>query len=231
MMTKFKHLLAVSALGAALLGSGTAFAQSIDTTGGTGKLEVAPFGVTNTSTYGETFTATANNVLTSYSLYLNGNASNLQFASYIYAWDGNKATGPALFSSAVQSYNGGSDVAFTFNPGANLVSGSKYVAFLTTAGLQAGQANQTVQMPVVSSSTYAGGDFVYYNTGDNFAQLTSNTWDCHDGCGFGDAFFKASFGAAAVPEPASWAMMILGMGAIGYAMRRRKVATRVSYAA
>ena len=37
--------------------------------------------------------------------------------------------------------------------------------------------------------------------------------------------------AAAVPEPASWGMMILGMGAIGFAMRRRKVATRVTYAA
>ena len=38
--------------------------------------------------------------------------------------------------------------------------------------------------------------------------------------------------AAAVPEPAGWAMMILGMGAVGFAMRRRqKIATRVSYTA
>ena len=36
----------------------------------------------------------------------------------------------------------------------------------------------------------------------------------------------------AVPEAATWAMMILGMGAVGYAMRRRqKVTTRISYAA
>ena len=35
----------------------------------------------------------------------------------------------------------------------------------------------------------------------------------------------------AVREPASWAMMILGMGAVGFAMRRRsKVHTTVSYA-
>ncbi len=35
----------------------------------------------------------------------------------------------------------------------------------------------------------------------------------------------------AVPEPATWAMMILGMGAVGVAVRRRqKVTTRVSYA-
>ncbi|WP_299309990.1 PEPxxWA-CTERM sorting domain-containing protein [uncultured Croceicoccus sp.] len=35
----------------------------------------------------------------------------------------------------------------------------------------------------------------------------------------------------AVPEPSTWAMMLLGFGAIGYAMRRRqKIATQVSYA-
>nr|WP_240047570.1 PEPxxWA-CTERM sorting domain-containing protein [Sphingomonas panacisoli] len=37
--------------------------------------------------------------------------------------------------------------------------------------------------------------------------------------------------AGAVPEPATWAMMLAGFGAIGFAMRRRpKVATRVRFA-
>ena len=37
--------------------------------------------------------------------------------------------------------------------------------------------------------------------------------------------------AAAVPEPATWTMMIIGLGAVGFAMRRRgKVATTVSFA-
>lgn len=37
---------------------------------------------------------------------------------------------------------------------------------------------------------------------------------------------------SAVPETATWAMMLAGFGAVGFAMRRRqKVATRVSYAA
>ena len=44
------------------------------------------------------------------------------------------------------------------------------------------------------------------------------------------AFATAVTGA--VPEPASWAMMVLGVGAAGYAMRRRqKVAVKVAYAA
>lgn len=36
--------------------------------------------------------------------------------------------------------------------------------------------------------------------------------------------------AGGVPEPATWAMMILGLGAVGAALRRRRTATTVRYA-
>jgi hypothetical protein len=36
--------------------------------------------------------------------------------------------------------------------------------------------------------------------------------------------------AGSVPEPATWAMMIGGMGVVGGAMRRRRVSTKVSFA-
>lgn len=43
--------------------------------------------------------------------------------------------------------------------------------------------------------------------------------------------FTGLDGVSAAPEPGTWAMMILGFGLIGFALRRRqKVATRVSYA-
>lgn len=47
-----------------------------------------------------------------------------------------------------------------------------------------------------------------------------------------DAFESANFSVTAVPEPATWAMMLMGFGGIGFAMRRRKskVTTNVSYA-
>lgn len=46
-----------------------------------------------------------------------------------------------------------------------------------------------------------------------------------------DGFKLAQITAAAVPEPATWALMILGFGAIGFAMRsRRATVSKVSYA-
>ena len=44
------------------------------------------------------------------------------------------------------------------------------------------------------------------------------------------AFIARAIGGA-VPEPATWAMMLLGFGFVGSAMRRSKTAVRVSYAA
>ena len=37
-------------------------------------------------------------------------------------------------------------------------------------------------------------------------------------------------GAGAVPEPATWAMMLVGFGGLGFAMRRRPARTRVRFA-
>lgn len=43
--------------------------------------------------------------------------------------------------------------------------------------------------------------------------------------------FTFASAVGAVPEPASWAMMILGMGAVGFTMRRRsKVSTKAAFA-
>lgn len=39
----------------------------------------------------------------------------------------------------------------------------------------------------------------------------------------GNSTLRVSQAAAAVPEPATWAMLIVGFGIVGYAMRRRSV--------
>lgn len=71
----------------------------------------------------------------------------------------------------------------------------------------------------VNFSTSTAGELILSATFDNVPAV--------------NAFETANFSAGltgAVPEPAAWAMMIVGVGAIGFAMRRQKVNTRVSYA-
>ena len=56
----------------------------------------------------------------------------------------------------------------------------------------------------------------------------NGSWGPEGGSYAGTLNFSPMGGA--VPEPATWAMMIGGMGMIGGAMRRRKVSTKVSFA-
>jgi hypothetical protein len=53
-----------------------------------------------------------------------------------------------------------------------------------------------------------------------------------NGRAFGPASYAGTISvtAGAVPEPATWAMMIGGVGMVGGALRRRKVSTKVSFA-
>ena len=61
--------------------------------------------------------------------------------------------------------------------------------------------------------------------GNNIISVTGTTG--------GEAAFSGnlSFAAtSAVPEPATWAMMLMGFGAVGYSMRRRSVNYRITQA-
>lgn len=71
-----------------------------------------------------------------------------------------------------------------------------------------------------------GGEFRLIGT--NFAGPAWNTgnlellyWDSNGSDNAGDISFQIN-SAGAVPEPGTWAMMLLGFGAIGFGMRRRK---------
>jgi PEP-CTERM motif len=214
-----KLVLALSMISAAVTCASPALAgTTVDTTAPyTG--DWTPFGQPNTTAYGQTFTAGSDNVLNSFSLYLDGPANNgaVNFTAYIYAWTGSAITGPALYTSASQTFTGsttGSPTEFAFNTGGTtLTAGAQYVAFLfSTSGGWAGMPYSGA----FGSNPYPGGAYVYDNVGTNFSQLSS-PWD---NPGYGDVWFKADF-TSGVPEPATWAMMLLGFGGIGVAMRRR----------
>ena len=224
------------AFGLAVLGLGSLVAAipatadtAIDTTSAwNGSSGVQPWGLgpvgTTTSTYGETITTPADHYLTNFTFYIN-TSNTINYQSYVYAWDGAEATGPALFSSAVQTTTPGAGYQSytTQTGGLDLTPGSQYVLFSTTSGLQAGQPSGTSTWGYTGSNPYAGGQFQFANSEDNFSALTTQPWGSF---GTNDLAFKANFAGTnpmATPEPSEAASIGFGvLGLSGLMLRARK---------
>lgn len=191
--------------------------------------DIRSFGEYDTATYGQTITTPAvDNVLNGFSFWLDdyfdaSNPAYIDFAGYVMAWDGGKATGPVLWSSGPQSTtnNGGLDgyEQFTFNTGGlSLTSGAEYVLFLSASNYFDGVP---VQGRMASGSTpYAGGRFVFMNNGSDFSSLTTGPWDTWY---IDDTAFEAQFssGGAVIPAPGAVLLAGLGTGLVSWLRRRR----------
>jgi hypothetical protein len=214
-MNKMSKFIVATTLGLSAL---AAQATTINTTG-VNNGGVAPFSDTNTATYGQTFkTVGTDTVLDSFSLYLQSGSNTTDFRAYVYQWNANKAVGQALYTSAINQFSGSGMTEFAFNTGGiTLNSNLTYVAFLTTSGVAGGE-NGSAAMQFGTS--YANGNFVYYNNGNDFNALTTHAWDSTGGTS--DVWFKAGFSAVrVVPEPTSIALFGIALFGMG-ALRRRK---------
>lgn len=181
-------------------------------------------GGNQTQYFGETFTAPIAGRLTNFQFTLN--TSSLQSVyGIVFGWDGTRPT-DELYRSAIVP---GAAGLFSFDPvGVELTQGQMYVAFLSTYGIadNAGLATVGTCLPFagcVSNSIANLGTLV---TGNIFGD-----GPVFNALGYLDATFSVTIAASAVPEPATWAMMILGMAVVGYALRRQRVTTRVVYTA
>lgn len=215
----------------AALFSGSASATTmIDTTlSWNGSSFVSLFGESNTATYGQTFVAPTDNVLDSFTFYLNDGSHETsipnRFRAYVGQWDGLK-TSSILFESSINLATTNNGGAGGFEPitvntgGVSLTTGNNYVAFFSASKLFDGITDLS-DWGLTNANIYSNGGFVYINNGSDFSQLTTNTW--HN---FGDIdlAFKMNFSSgASVPEPGSLALLGLGMTGLAF-VRRRKAA-------
>jgi hypothetical protein len=190
-----------------------------------GTNRIDSFGEGNTAVYGQTFKVPAGNtVMTNFTFKLDDrvNPDIVTFDAYVFAWDGAKATGSALFTSGPYSSNNnggaGGFETFSINTGTlPLVSGAQYVAFFSAANRFNGITGQADfaylgTSPQAGVDGYADGNFVYLNCGNIFAQVTTTPWDNPTGYGgvaTHDLAFSMTF--QPVPEPTSLALLPLAL--------------------
>ena len=184
-----------------------ASASTVTLSNGVQPAAVALFG-NSIQTFGEVFTAPVTGTLSSFTLNLNGSAGDL--LGGVGLWNG-AGVRSVLFTSLPES-SGGSPSAYMFSPDVVVAAGDQYVAFLSTFGVAGVHTDTT--MPFSSGPSLVPGidEMVFRN---NYAD--SSGWG-----GFGgNVQFSATF-TTAVPEPSTWAMMILGFAGIGFMGYRRK---------
>ncbi len=180
-------------------------------------------GGNQTQYFGETFTTPIAGDLTNFQFTLN--ASDLQSVyGIVFKWDGSRPT-DELYRSDVRS---GAAGLFAFDPtGIKLMQGETYFAFISTFGLadNAGLATVGTCLPFAGCGSNSIPNLGTLVTGNVLAD-----GPVFNSLGYLDATFSVTIAATAVPEPTSWALMILGMGAAGCMLRRRNGTPRVAYA-
>ena len=155
--------------------------------------------------------------------------------------------GPTLYSAQTSTLTNagdkgganGNDALFyhTFSGiNLNLTDGLSYYAYIVpTAGSQvfngsnSGYQSRAYFFELATRSSSLGGQYVFQDVNGNYGRVANAAANTSP---YVQALYNISItpsAVGAVPEPASWGMVILGMGAIGFAMRRRVRASEVEF--
>jgi hypothetical protein len=153
---------------------------------GTG--EVTAFGCPNTTTYGQVITIPATKHFLNKFVFsfVNLNSGSMVLRGEVYAWDGQEATGSALWEGTPRtvSFNDGVFHRFHFDTGVIAVTpGQQYVIF-ASIDKDFAQCQNNYELGwglVTSGDKYLGGGFVYQNNGGNPANWTTAPWNTFGG--------------------------------------------------
>jgi hypothetical protein len=184
--------------------------------------EVAPFGAPDATNYGETFSVSAAEILSDWSFFAtSGNAGEEQLV--VAAWNGVSAVGPALYTSPLNSYAGGTQTLAFTGIGTSLSAGN-YIAFLTVAGVPTPATY--VNFATSEGDAGLGGQFVYANTDLGNPLTSPATWYNLSQAttpGVQQLQFSADFvSASPVPIPSAVWLMLGGLGGIGAVARKQR---------
>lgn len=174
-------------------------------------------------TFGQTFSLNPGNdtSLDSVSFYLYdfNNPDNIDYALYIYGWDGAKITGSSLFTSGMLSSDGltGWETVSVNTGGVNLTTGTDYIFFVSASNFYDGSYG-TGALGATNSS-YANGNFFYSYNGNDFGMLSNTAWSSI-GSDYDLAFTLQLSPSSQVPEP-STLLLLLGGGLAGLGVVRR----------
>ena len=151
--------------------------------------QVIDFGCPDTTTYGQTITIPAdkhfmNKIVFSWINF--SSPGSMVVRGEVYAWDGTKATGSALWEGVPRtiSYNDNLFHRIHFNTGVLAVTpGQQYVVFASIdKDYEQCQNNYELGWGLVTSGdVYPGGGFVYQNNAGDENQWTTTAWNTFGG--------------------------------------------------
>lgn len=194
------------------------------------------WGNPNSATYGQTFIAPADPILTRFDFYISsGIEQSTSFKPFVMEWDGplqgTGGGGDAMvwLGSSVSLLGTGAFQQVTINVplgAATLTPGMQYIIGLTvTDPADFGNTDGTSVWGRLgfhdAPSVSGGGGFKWDNGADGGIPALSGPWDTFfDG---GDLAFRAEFTSAGaeVPEPGTYAAATLMLGALGLSWVRR----------
>jgi hypothetical protein len=154
------------------------------------------WGLPDTAAYGQTFSLAGAENITDFTFVINDGGTSISYDSFIFGWDGTKASGSALFSGSGATAGVAAMTDHTTITGGVALGAGSYVA-----SFQATSSGPSNWGFVTSSDVYGGGLFVYQNNSGDVGQLTTSSWTPnHQGTGFDLAF---EINATPVPLPAA----------------------------